>query len=144
MFRKQRSLSLHDYKNPKTLKKKVFTISLKLILSTIVGAFFWLKLLRVFGRYHTGTLCKVFFCVGQVWCRVCWNRMAHWWFFRHHQLPLVIGCFNINKTTYSLAHYHFHFIAQNAALCFLSFVFGLFLFFIKSSPNSQVWILSQV
>ena len=40
LFRKQMSLSLRDYKNPKTLKRKLRTISLKLILSNIVGALF--------------------------------------------------------------------------------------------------------
>ena len=49
-----------------------------------------------------------------------------------------------SKKRHSLDHYRFHFITQNTALCFLSFVFGLFLFFIKSSPNSEVRILSQV
>ena len=51
MFHKQRSLSLRDYKNPKSLKKKVCTISLKLILSNIVGALFCLT----FGGSLAGT-----------------------------------------------------------------------------------------
>ena len=78
---------------PKDPQEKVCTISLKVIISNIVGALFWLNLRRVFGRYHTGTLCKVFFCVGQVWYWACWNCVAHWWFFRHHQTDWILHLF---------------------------------------------------
>ena len=79
MFHKQRSLALRDYKNPKTLKKKVRTISLKLKLSFDL----------TFGGSLAGTTPILFVRSFFVSGRSGIERVGTVWltgdFFRHHQ-----------------------------------------------------------